>query len=157
LVNILDRELDIGDVFVVRQHERFAQDLGFDVVAIAHLDGAHPGQIDDLVALNGIGEAPVQPRGGHLRELAESEYHPPLTFHDDVETAREPSDQHCQGDQARSAAQLPGTRRFTGIPPSAAAPAEQAVQLLVEVAPHLVEVGWALVASASLAPLRVVQ
>src|SRR2546427_11365000 len=52
LQNVLDRELDIGDVFVVRQHERFAQDLGLDIVAIAHLDGAHPGQIDDLVALN---------------------------------------------------------------------------------------------------------
>jgi hypothetical protein len=159
LQDVLDRELDVGDVLVVRERERLAQHLGLDVVAIADLDRTHAGQIDDLVALDRIRDAPVQPGGRDLREFSESEHHAALAFDDDVEAARQPSDEHDEENEPGASAELAHVRRLARVRASAARPlAEQAAQLAVEVAPHLVEIRRSLVAAAaSFAPLWVVQ
>ena len=72
----------------------FRSDLCLHIVAIAHLDGSHTGEIDDLMRLQWIRHTPAQSRVGHLGKLAERQYHAALSLHHDIETTGEPDDEN---------------------------------------------------------------
>ena len=90
----LDCKLDIDDIFIIGQHERFFEHPILVRAAIAHLDNAHIGQANDFVCLNRIGQTPTQARLGRLGIAAECQDDASLRSIDDVETARQPDHQH---------------------------------------------------------------
>ncbi len=159
LQRVLHGELDVDDVLVIGEHQRFLQHLGLDGIAVADLDRAHLGQVDDFVRLDRIRQAPAQARAGEIGLLAESEHHAALLLIDGIKAARQPHDQHQDGEHAEAAADL--AHAGGGLARRAVATssfAEHAVQLLIEVAPQFFEVGRPLIAApALLAPLWVIK
>ena len=154
---VLHRELDVDDVLVVGQHQRFLVDLVLRRVAVADLDGPHLREVDELDRLDRERQVPARARLRGLGVLAEARDDAAAAFVDDVEAAREPDDER----RARRACR----RRRSARPAPAAAPpsppsrlalaAEELVHPAIDVAPDLVEIGRA--AAAALAPLRIVQ
>jgi hypothetical protein len=146
--DVLHGELQVDDVLVVREHQRFLEHARLDVVAVADFQRPHLREVDDLVRLHRPGQPPVQSRSGLRGELAERQHDAALSFHDDVEPAGEPHREHDSREQpgAAQARSREEARRLAAA--SAAAPAEQLAEAAVEVAPQLVEVGRALIAAA---------
>jgi hypothetical protein len=161
---VLHRELQVDDVLVVGEHQRLFEHLGAHVVAVAHLQRAHLGEVDDLLRLDRPRQAPAQAGAGFLREAAEGEHDAALALDHDVEAAREPHQHDERDEHARAAADLPRRRRLRRLVAAAAPAAEELAEAPVEVAPQLVQVGRALVAAAralrpagAAAPVGVVQ
>jgi len=90
---VLDRKLDIDDVFVVSQEQRFLGDLVPGIaVAIADLDGFHLREIDDLDRLDRERQMPPRSRRRGLGIFAEAGDDAAPAFVDDIEAARQPDD-----------------------------------------------------------------
>ena len=144
--DVLHGELQVDDVLVVGQHQRFLEHARLDVVAIADLERADLREIDDLVRLDRPRHAPAQPGARLLRELAERQHDAALALDDDVEAACEPHREDDARKQARTAEAGPGNARRLAA--STAPPAEELGEAPVEVAPELVQVGRALISAA---------
>jgi len=160
--DVLNGELQIDDVLIVRQHQRFPQHLALDVAAVADFNGAHLIDVDDFTRLDRPRQMPARTRLGGLDILAETQHHAPLAGIDDVKPACHPDQrQHAnqQTDQIAAARQAFGRET-----PSAATAAtgvllaEQTIEALVDAAPDLIEVRRpaGFVAVAVVAPLGIV-
>ena len=156
---VLDGELDVDDVLVIGQHHRFLVDLVLRRVAIADLDRLHLRELDELDGFDGKGQVPAGSGLRRLGVLAEARHDTAATFVDDVEAAGEPDDEDQRDEHAGAAERQP-----RAWPTAVAAilrvalATEDFVHPAVDVAPDLVEVGWAAaLIAAALAPLRVIQ
>ena len=97
---VLDRELDVDDVLVVGQHQRFLVDLVLRRVAVADLDRLHLREVDELDRLDRERQVPARAGLRGLGVLAEARDDAAAAFVDDVEAAREPDDQHQRDEDA---------------------------------------------------------
>jgi hypothetical protein len=143
-------KLDVDDVFVVGQHQRLGALLVAHVVAVADFGRAHLRDVDGFVGLDRCRPAPVEAGAGGVGKAAEGGDHADLTFLHDEGAAGEPDQ---QGDEADDGSGDAGAAAFAairaaGVAAVVAAAAEQAVQAGIEIAPHLIEVGWTLTRTA---------
>ena len=156
---VLDRELDVDDVLIVRQHHGLFVDLVLGRIAVADLDRLHLREVDQLYGLHRKRQMPARAREHGLRVFAEAGDDPAATFVYDVETACKPNQQRERDEEPRAAqrkfhlgtARAFGRRFFAGGLAS-----EQLGESAVDVAPDLIEVGRS-AAPAALAPLRIVE
>ncbi len=114
------------------------------------------------MCLDGIGQAPAQPRFRGLGIPAECQHNASLRRIDNVEATGQPDQQHQYGQRADTAAKNLEVHWRTGGAVAAivtiAAPtllAEQAGKSAIEIAPQIFEIGGALVRPIS--PLGIVQ
>ena len=77
---VLDRKLDIDDIFIVRQHQRLVELLVAKIVAIPDLDGTYLRNIDDFMALYWPWHTPVDTGLSEAAETAERHDHARLAF-----------------------------------------------------------------------------
>ena len=103
LENVLDGKLDVDDVFVIGQHQRFFQHLVALAAAIADFERAHAGNIDQLMRLNRVRQTPAQAGLSAFLVAAELQHQAALRGIDDVKTAGEPEQQHDGNQEANSA------------------------------------------------------
>jgi hypothetical protein len=157
---VLHGEADVDDVLVLRQHRRIAQAGRLRDRVAADLGRAQLGDVDRLVRLERIREAPLEAGVDGVAVAAERGDDGLLPFLDDEDAAAEPDQDDDAADQRRADAGAPQVglevRPAARIAATAvaalgvAAAAEEAAQLAVEVAPELVEVGRPVVAAAVL-------
>jgi hypothetical protein len=153
----LHGKLQVDDVLVVGQHQRFFQHLALDVVAVTDFNGAHLIDVDHLARLDRPRQMPARSRLGGLGIFAEAQHHAALAGVDNVKPARHPHQhQHTdqQADQVSAARQTARRQAITAAPFAA----EQAVEALVDPTPYLIQVRrpTGFVAVIFVAPLRVV-
>lgn len=145
LQGVLHRELDVDDVLVIGQHQRFFEVLRAHVAAVADLDRAHFVDVDLFVGLERVRHAPVQARTGAVAVFAEGRDDAGLAFAHAEHAAGEPDEadhRHRRADRDAGALHV-GPVRAAIIAAARTLVAEHAVEALVEVAPHLVEIGRA--------------
>jgi hypothetical protein len=151
---VLHGEADIDDVLVLRQHRRIAQAGGLRHRVAPHFNRLQLRHRNRFVRLERVRPAELDAGFARVGEAAKGGDHRLLAFLDDEDAAAEPHQQRDAGDQAHAdagalhvglevaaAAVAPALRRTWVVPTALAA--EQARELAVEVAPQLVEIGWA--------------
>ena len=158
--DVLHRELDVDDVLVVGEHQRFVEDGIACRAAIADLDCPHAGEIHQLVVLDRIGHAPAQARLGGLGVAAEAHLDPALAGIDDVEAAGRPDRQaehHQHADAAAEELEIEAgaAAAIAAALAAGALLAEKRAPFAAEVAIDLLEIGRPLVAfvAVSIVPL----
>jgi hypothetical protein len=150
---VLHLELDVDDVFVVRQHQCLFQALR--AAARPNLDAPHGQDVDQFARLDRPWQAPAESRRRCFGIAAERRHNANLPLGHDVEAAANP-DQRNDGDDRREseagalavrpqAAETPAV----AAAPTAATAAEEVVQSTIEIAPE--PDGRALAADAGLA------
>jgi hypothetical protein len=143
---VLHGELDLDDVLVFGQHRRISQPGGFDHGVAAHIDGADLRDEHQFMALDRIGQAPVETRthGGLVAaELGDDGL---LAFLDNEESGAKPDQHdHCRHQAGADAGTLhvgleTATAAIAAVVGTFALSAEQAAQLAVEITPELIQV-----------------
>ncbi|MNS68741.1 hypothetical protein D3C72_1020280 [compost metagenome] len=144
---VLHRELDVDDVFIVRQHQRFAGLLVAQRLAVTHFHRAHLRHVDGFVGLERVRPAPVETGRRGVAVLAEREHDAVLALLHDERAAGEPDEDGDHADHAGgdAGALHVGTRTTATAVVIAAVVgtvllSEKGVQALIEIAPQLIEV-----------------
>ncbi len=157
LHHVLHGKLDVDDVGVIGEHQRFLGHLALAAVARSDFDRAHLRQIDDFRGLDRIRQMPVRSRLRFLDKLAEAQHHAALARIDDIKAAREPHQDNQPDQDAGAAAELRESGAARRATAAAALAPEQRTDLLIEVAHQFVEVRRTLILAAAAPPLRIVE
>jgi hypothetical protein len=143
---VLYCKLNVDNIFIIGQHQRFLTLLVLDAGAITDFNRANLRNIDDLMTLDRIRPAPVEAGWRHMAVFSKGQHHPGLALLHDEKPAGQPQKKRNNGNDADTDARTLHVRRQTAARISAAIPvAEQAVQALIEIAPQLVEVRRAVI------------
>ena len=139
----INRKLNVDDVFVIRQHQRFAQFLvtgrtALSCAAITNLERTHLLHVDHRHALDRIRHMPARTRHGGFHMLAEAQHQATRPLIDNIETRRHPDqrDQSQHGSNGECIATRP-----VGLIARRAVPAKQAIQFAAELAHHFIQIG----------------
>jgi hypothetical protein len=146
---VLHGELDLDDVLVLCQHGRLAQARALDDGVAPHIGRADLRHEDQLMALDGVRQAPVDACAHGALVLAELGDDGLLAFLHDEDARAHPDDEGDARDQAHAHARAAHVGRLAaasiadgGLATAAARlAAEQAGQLAVQVAPQFVQIG----------------
>ena len=160
---VLNREPHVDDVLVLGQHGRFGQAGCLDLAAAPDLDRTHLRHVDDLVGLERIRQPPMKTSVGDIGQFAEARDRRLLTFLHDEESGGQPAqdaDQHQDDDPhphalGRGVEIGPLRRSAAAVAPTTLL-AEHAVELAVEIAPELIEIGRAATARTAIGILVVI-
>ena len=96
---ILHGELNIDDIFVIGQHQRFFQHFVLHVLAVTDFHGTDLTQADNLNGFDRIRKMPARTRLGRLDIFTKTQHDTALTGIHNVETTRHPDQCNDDNDQ----------------------------------------------------------